>query len=115
MPDSLHADLIAFAPLTPDTPRVDLFLSYARLRVNRKAWGAKSDMATILIALHMLTRFDADTGAAVGGSVIGEKVGDLETRYAAVNIKGDEDFSTTSYGTLYVQMRTGLGLTPRMV
>lgn len=114
---ALRDDLLAFAPEIPDSARVDLMLSYAALRVNRRLWSYKADFGTILLACHMLTRFGADatTGPSVGGSVIGEKVGDLETRYAALEMKGDEELATTSYGAQFAQMRKALGASPLVV
>lgn len=114
---SLRDDLLAFAPEIPDSTRVDLMLSLAALRINRRVWGSKADFGTILLALHMLTRFGADssTGPSVGGSVVGEKIGDIESRYAALEMKGDEEFATTAYGAQFAQMRKALGVSPLVV
>lgn len=112
---TLLEQLMAFAPQFTDTARINLMLGYAALRINRKRWGSKADFATVLLALHMLTRFDADTGPQVGGVVQGEKVGDLETRYATIDMKGDEELVTTAYGAQFAQMRRALGLTPVLV
>lgn len=112
---ALRDDLLAFAPEIPDNSRVDLMLNYASLRVNRRAWGSRADLATILLAAHMLTRFSAESGPAAGGSVTSEKVGDLETQYAEINMKNDEEFVTTAYGAQYAQMRKALGASPLVV
>lgn len=112
---ALRDDLLAFAPEITDNARVDLMLSYAALRVNRRVWGSKADFGTMLLACHMLTRFSADSGPAVGGSVTMEKVGDIQTQYAALDMAGDEEFATTSYGALFAQTRKALGVSPLVV
>lgn len=109
---ALRDDLIAFAPELATDARIDIMLSYAALRINRARWGSKADFGTMLLACHMLTRLSASAGPAVGGTVLREKVGDLETQYGQIEMKGDEEFATTAYGALFVQTRKGLGLTP---
>lgn len=112
---ALRDDLLILAPEIPDNSRIDFFLTQAALRINRARWGSKADYATILLAAHELTRFNAASGPAVGGAVILEKVGDLQTQYAALSMKGDEEFSTTAYGATYAQMRKALGLSPLVI
>lgn len=114
---ALRDDLLAFAPEFPDNARVDLMLNYAALRVNRRVWGSKADFGTILLACHMLKRFgpisgDPNVGSAVGGSVTMEKVGDIQTQYAAIDIKGDEELVSTAYGAMFAEMKSKLGVSP---
>lgn len=112
---ALRDDLLAFAPEIANDSRVDLMLTYAALRVNRRVWGSKADFGTVLLALHMLTRFSQDTGPAVGGPVSMEKVGDLQTQYGVLTMEGDEELATTAYGALFAQTRKGLGVSPLVV
>lgn len=112
---ALRDDLLQLAPELPDNSRLDFFLTQASLRINRRVWGSKADLGTMLLAAHMLTRFAADVGPAVGGSVTQEKVGDLQTQYAAIDMKGDEELATTAYGAQFAQMRKALGVSPLVV
>lgn len=116
---ALRDDLLAFAPEFPDNARVDLMLTYAALRVNRRVWGSRADFGTILLACHMLKRLgpiagDPSVGAAVGGVVTLEKVGDIQTQYAAIEIKGDEELVTSTYGAMFAELKSKLGVSPIM-
>lgn len=114
---SLRADLLVLAPeLIEETDaRIDMFLGWAALRINRAAWASKADLGTILLAAHMLTRFAVDSVAGVSGPVIQEKVGDLEARYGELKIAGSEELSTTTYGAQFAQMRRAINVTPLIV
>lgn len=114
---ALRDDLLALAPEIADNSRVDLFLGYAALRVNRRIFSGKADFATLLLAAHMLTRFSADMSAGVSGAVTMEKVGDLQTQYGRLGLAGDGDdeLNTTTYGAHFVSLRRGLLTTPLVV
>lgn len=114
---SLRADLIVLAPeLSEETDaRIDMFLGWAALRINRRVWGSKADFATLLLTAHMLTRFAADMVASVSGPVIQEKVGDLASQYGQINLEGDEELSTSTYGAQFAQMRRSIRVSPLVV
>lgn len=114
---ALRDDLKLLAPeLAAETDaRLDLFLGWASLRVNRRVFGAKADLATLLLTAHMLTRFSADASPAAGGTITQEKVGDIQTSYAALEMEGDAEFATTAYGAQFAQMRRGVSISPMVV
>lgn len=114
---ALRDDLLVLAPelATETTGRLDQFLEWASLRVNRRAFGSKADLATILLAAHMLTRFSADAGPASPGAVVQEKVGDLSTSYSKLELTGNEELATSSYGAQFAQMKRSIMTTPLVV
>jgi uncharacterized protein DUF4054 len=102
--------LLQFAPELAGDSRIDFMIEQASLSINCRAWGDKAETANALLAAHYLTRFNERAGPAVGGAVTQEKVGDLQTQYAAIEMKGDEELVTTAYGARYAQMRRALGV-----
>lgn len=115
---ALRDDLLVLAPeLSSETTfRIDQFITWAALRVNRRIYGeAKADLVTILLAAHMLTRFSADNGPSEAGQVIQEKVGDLMQAYSKLEMPGSEELATTSYGAQYAQIKRSVLTTPLVV
>lgn len=112
---ALRDDLLAFAPEITDNSRVDLMLNYAALRINRRVFGPKADLGTILLACHMLIRFDPAADPEAAGQTIRVKIGQMEAQSATLVIPGDEELCTTRYGANFAQMRKALGISPLVV
>ena len=110
-----RATLIAIAPelKVESATRVAIFLEAATLRVNRTVFGLKSDLATVLLAAHMMT---LSNRGGIGGAVQSEKIGDVAQTFAVAsgNKDGDE-LMTTAYGQQYLSLRRSLPRTPLVV
>lgn len=110
METSVRDVLLQAAPELVNDSRIDFWLEQASLSINKRAWGSKWMLGQALLAAHYLTRFGEATGPAVGGVIVKEKVGDLETQYKEIVMVGDEELVTTAYGARYAQMRRALGV-----
>jgi hypothetical protein len=119
------SDVKEYAPelaAVADT-RVDKFIAYALLRINPSVWGDLADLATILLAAHMLTRTgNAPGGGSSGarGAITQESVGDLSRSYEAP--AGASSVSTfesglaaTPYGLEYIELRKTMPVIPMVV
>lgn len=119
---TLRDDLFILAPelLTNDVDalaRADQFLVWAALRVNRCVYGeAKADLATILLAAHMLSRFNENMNASSPGQVTSEKIGDISQNYGVIQMPvGAEEFGTTTYGAQFYSMQRAVLTSPLVV
>lgn len=118
---ALRDDLKVLGPeFTSETDdRLDQFLDWAALSINRRVFGSKADLATILLAAHYLTRFPSSGGnASQSGSITMEKVGELQQSYSDLSGKAepsDVELMTTSYGARYVTLRRSTLATPLVV
>jgi len=116
-----------YAPeLTPVLDaRVDTFIAFAELRVNRDQWLDLGDLAVILLTAHMLSvaggaNGGTGSGASPRGQVTDETVGDLSRSYS--DLAGVETITTfmsglggTSYGLEFLELRKTLVITPILV
>lgn len=110
-----RSTLTTIAPeLKTESPgRVSLFLEAAALRVNRSVWLEKSDLATVLLAAHMMT---LSNRGGIGGAVQSEKIGDVQQTFAVASTNKDGDeLMTTAYGQQYLGLRRGLPRTPMVL
>lgn len=89
---------------------IKIYLDMATRCVDATVWGDKSDDAIKLLAAHFLT---LATRGGKGGSVTSEKVGDLQINYGQSG-QDDAELLSTSYGTMYLQLKKGLVITPRL-
>lgn len=110
-----------FRDFTDDALAV--WIELASLRVNRCFFGeSKADFATAFLAAHFLTVSDINTSSISGDAqkiVRSESIGDIKVEYDnqgnLVSVPGDEEYTTTTYGAQYLQLRRGTLLTERVV
>jgi hypothetical protein len=91
--------------------RLNLYLGFAQLTINTSVWRDKADMGTALLACHMITMGNRQGS---GGAIASESVGGISVSYSTTQGK-DGELSSTSYGSLYLQMRKTLVITPMIV
>jgi len=89
---------------------IQIYLDMAVRCVDETVWGDKADDAIKLLTAHYLT---LATREGASGPVTSEKVGDLQTNYG--QSQSDSELASTSYGTMYLQMKKTLVTTPRVV
>jgi len=118
---ALRDDLVILAPefVSADVDviaRQEKFIVWAALQVNRNVFknDAKADLATILLAAHMLTKSPSDGSG--GGSKVGpittDKVGDLQISYGSVGAEVRADLATTTYGVQFWSLLRQVPKTP---
>lgn len=115
-------ELLAIAPeFSAESPtRLNAFLAIARLFVNPRTWGTKTDTGVIYYAAHLLSTTPTATGATgattARGPISQEKVGDISTSYSAggstTTSSTRTSFSASSYGQIFEQMAKTLVITP---
>ncbi len=94
--------------------RVTTWLSFASIKHNVSAFGARSDNALKCLAAHLveLERRRAAGGTGSTGLVQSRTVGDVATTYAVpiltADAMGDAALASTSYGQLYLDLRGGV-------
>jgi hypothetical protein len=102
-----RADLIAraseFTSTSADT--VNLALADALSQINTTNWGTKAFLGQIYLACHFLKVWELQS-AAPAGPVSQRKDGDLSESYAVARPASAEDYSSTSWGRLYVNVRS---------
>lgn len=114
------ASVVETAPelASEDPARIQRFIDIAKPYVNLNTWGAaKYDYALELFTAHLLTTALTSTttgGSSGGGLVTSEKVGDLSIGYA-VAAAAPDTLATTKYGSLFLQLRRTLLITPIVV
>jgi hypothetical protein len=106
---------------------VEMFIALARRFVSESQWGDMSKQGIVQMAAHLLKKagygYGSDntgTGGGVAtGPVISESVGEISRTYANVGSSGstvaDALLATTSYGQLFLMMRSTLVRTPFVV
>lgn len=93
--------------------RLQFFIDFAILNVNKSYFGDKTTTAVTLLAAHFLSM--ANRGGA-GGSVTSESVGDLSRSYAVPSGKVSEsELATTAYGQMFMTILKSLSISPRVV
>lgn len=110
MPETIRDILYRKAPeVAITTPaglaKADGFIADAALEVNRSVWGAKADVATALLAAHMMT-VASRGGTGQQGALIKKKVGPIEQGFAPPQW-GDSlpaGYGATPYGVEYQRM-----------
>ena len=112
----MAVDLSEFKKMFPEfagesNPRLQLFVDFAILNVNRTVWAEKADRAESLLTAHFLTLANRD---GVGGPVTSERVGDLSRNYGTIK-SDNEDLAQTAYGQMFLTMMKTLPITPRVV
>lgn len=106
------ADVIAYAPELTGNPLIQIYLDLAKTFVFENKWGVKYKPAVCLLTAHFLTLQLRLAGSA--GPITQEAVGELSISYGAVSDKADE-LQATTYGTIYLQYRKTLTITPLVV
>lgn len=89
---------------------IQIYLNMAIKCTSETAWRDKYEDAIKLLTAHMVTM--ALRGGN-SGSVSSEKVGDLQVSFSNAQ-SDDTELATTSYGQMYLSMRKGLVVTPRL-
>jgi hypothetical protein len=94
--------------------RVQIFLDLAKPYIARNVWEDKSDYAHALFAAHMMTSSGSSVtlSSSSSGTIQSEKVGDLSTSYAVAALDSPASLGNTKYGTLFLQLRATLTITP---
>lgn len=115
-------ELLAIAPefSSESSTRLNAFLDIARLFVNPRTWGNKTDTGVIYYAAHLLSTTPTATGSTgattTRGPITQEKVGDISTSYGGasttVSSSTRTSFSASSYGQIFEQMMKTLVITP---
>jgi hypothetical protein len=91
-----------------DGQRLLDFIELAKLRIGKKVFGDRYDLAVALLAAHMATlSFRSEDGNNNAGQITSEKEGELSRSYGQVAMSTDQDsaFLSTSYGQQFVQIR----------
>ncbi len=102
-------DVICIAPeLAGQETRVEKFIEYAKLSIDENVWLAKANLATALLAAHMITALDA---ASSGNGVKRKKVGDMEIEFGNASPEMTA-LMGTSYGMEFLRLRKSLVITP---
>jgi len=116
---ALRDQLVILAPefVTADAPtiaRQEQFIVWAALQVNRNVFKTKADLATIMLAAHMLTKFPSDGSSTEKGvgPVTSDKVGELQINYGAVGAEVRADLATTVYGVQFWSLMKQVPKTP---
>lgn len=107
-------DVIRIAPefSAEDDSVFDFFIPEAANYINRTVWGVKSNYAHALFTAHLMkSRGGATGGAAPGGPIASERVGDIATTYATTPVVGGS-LGTTSYGIQFEQLRRTIITSP---
>lgn len=103
-----RADLIARATEFTATAvaTVDLALADALSQINTTNWGtSKAFLGQIYLAAHLLKVWELQSAAAAG-PVSQRKDGDLSESYAVARAPSAEDYSSTTWGRLYLNIRS---------
>lgn len=98
---SYDATFLAIAPefASVDLVRRTQILEVADMRVSKKAFGDRRNIAVAYLAAHLITVGNRSSGIA--GAVTGMKEGDLSVSYGGGN---STDLNSTTYGQEYSRM-----------
>jgi hypothetical protein len=89
---------------------VQVFLDIAMTMVDSTVWGDKYDYGVAYLAAHLMTMTERK---GVGGAVIKEHVGEITVQYSQPNTDAVKSlYLATSYGQIYLSLRSQLVLTP---
>lgn len=100
----LRARATEFASTADAT--VDLALADALSQINTTNWGtSKADLGQIYLAAHLLKVWELQSSAPAG-PVSQRKDGDLSESYAIKYPVSAEDYSSTTWGRLYLSIRS---------
>jgi hypothetical protein len=99
----LRARATEFAATADAT--VDLALADALSQINTTNWGSKAFLGQIYLACHFLKVWELQS-AAPAGPVSQRKDGDLSESYAVSKPVSVEDYSSTAWGRLYINLRS---------
>lgn len=113
-----------FTGTSPET--IEMFIALARRFVSESRWGDMSKQGIVQMAAHLLKKagYGAGTdgtGSAGGvavGPVVSESVGEISVTYAQAGVgasDADKLLGTTSYGQLFLMLRSTLPRTPMVV
>lgn len=83
----------------------------AILDVNANVWGVKTDTGVMLLTAHLITM---GSRSGVSGSVIFQKVGDLQRRFSD-NVSSESELALTSYGSEFLRTRKTLVTSPLII
>lgn len=106
------ADVISYAPELTGNALLQIYLDFAKTFVNETKWGVKYKASVCLLTAHFVTL--SIRGAGSSGPITSERVGELAVSYGSASDKADELLATT-YGTMYLQYRKTLTITPLVV
>jgi hypothetical protein len=117
---ALYRELIDEHATIGDTI-VEKWLSFAICRhADASVWGAVYGDAMVFYAAHRVLRDPASglgTSASAPGAVTSQRDGDLSRTYAqpAAAVGSDADLATTTYGSLYLELRDSRAASAPMV
>lgn len=106
-----YASLIAAYPALSSINEglINTAIDTAEDMISEDFFEDKYDRALSLLAAHLATSLNQ--GSSSTGSVISEKIGELETRFAALASDADE-LESTNYGRQFKTLRAQFLLTP---
>jgi hypothetical protein len=109
------SDVLVYAPeLSALNPaQIEIYLDLAKSFVFETKWGAKYKSGVCLLTAHFLTLQSRGGGAS--GHITSESVGELSVSYSSLASSSDEDYKTTTYGSMYIALRKTLKITPLVV
>lgn len=90
-------------PSIASSPRVDVWLEMAQLRVDRAYFGNTYPLALCYIASHVGTLETRGNGDEVG-SVSSKSEGGLSVSYSAAGGGNNDDLLQTTYGRAYMDL-----------
>ncbi len=95
-----------------DPARITKFIAIAKLFIDPKVWGKKTDVGHAYFTAHLLKSSPlSNGGGGAVGPITSETVGDLSRTFASAQIS-NTDHSATAYGRIFDQLRRTLLITP---
>lgn len=88
---------------------VSLALESACLQIGSCCYGAKTKLATLYLAGHILA---TQTGIGSTGAVAKRKIDKIETQYQTTGVPSDKDLGATKYGKLLLAMKKTVFVPP---
>ena len=98
-----------------DDDTVSSMIELQSVRISRKAFGDKYDLAVAYLTAHafkldeMLKGGCASSGGLISGAVISEKEGSISVGYAPPLLSRHNDgslYAKTAYGLLFIELRS---------
>lgn len=102
-----------FASADPAT--VSFFETEAAEYINFPLWGKKGKYAHALFTAHLMKMSTPAVSQVNGGVVTSSKVGDLQRNYSNAGSSSEDALLRTSYGTLFLQLRRSISVSPLVV
>ena len=96
-----------------DDEIIENLIEFAEEIVSANIWGKKLDLGIKYYTAHLLSGV-LDEDSDYSGSIVKEKVGDLETQYGTSTgaASDDSDLKSTSWGKMYLTLLRSLVPTP---